>query len=284
MKKQKCLRVCAQRHPSPHDKTVFLPRSTYSEIVYSPFGEESIFTPSGAGRLQTRIPSYPGLARKVFAPTAHLCYNSPHSRGPGNRYVLLRGALDPQLKSLLRRITILFGVSLFFLTLHVIDDAISTGEPAEYGVSIPAFLFYAALIYAIIPPLGLLLARRANPLGMLIVTIYGFQAMYGAGLNHVRHMFGDFSGSRALPAILANLGIHIADIRGYGFGSVLMGMAGLGQTPPHTHTLLSSLVAFIDIGLNAVLIGLCLAALVTWWLVRIRRTPASAALPKQESL
>ncbi len=89
--------------------------------------------------------------------------------------------------------------------------------------------------------------------------------MYGAGLNHIRHMFGDFSGSKALPGLLANFGIHITDIRGYGFGSVLMGMAGLGQTPPHTHTLLSSLIAFIDIGLNATLIGFCLFAVIIWW-------------------
>ena len=40
---------------------------------------------------------------------------------------------------------------------------------------------------------------------------------------------------------------------------------GLGQTPPHTHTLLSSLVAFIDIGLNATLLGFCLFAVFAWW-------------------
>lgn len=176
--------------------------------------------------------------------------------------------MNPRLELLLRRITLLFCISLFFLTLHVMDDALNTGEPAEYGVSIPAFLFYAALIYYILPPLGLVLARRGHVFGLIVVTLYGFQAMYGAGLNHVRHMFGDFSGSRLLPALLANFGIQITDIRGYGFGSVLMGMAGLGQTPPHTHTLLSSLVAFTDIGLNAVLIGFCLLAIVAWWQAR----------------
>ncbi len=186
--------------------------------------------------------------------------------------------MDPRFKLLVQRITILFSISLFFLTLHVIDDAISTGEPAEYGVSIPAFLFYAALIYYIVPPLGLWLVRRGNVLGLLIVTLYGFQAMYGAGLNHVRHMFGDFSGSRALPALLGTFGIHITDIRGYGFGSVIMGMAGLGQTPPHTHTLLSSLIAFIDIGLNATLIGLCLFTLYTWWQTRTRSIRGEAGV------
>lgn len=198
--------------------------------------------------------------------------------------LLKRGALELQQKSLLRQITILFCVSLFFLTLHVIDDAISTGEPAEYGVSIPEFLFYAALIYAFIPPLGLYFARRGNPIGLLVVTLYGFQAMYGAGLNHIRHMFGDFSGSKALPALLAAFGIHITDIRGYGFGSVLMGMAGLGQTPPHTHTLLSSLIAFIDIGLNAVLIGFCLAALFSWSLKRVKGTTSVATVRNEESV
>lgn len=186
-----------------------------------------------------------------------------------------------EFKPLIDRITLLFGVSLFFLTLHVIDDAISTGEPAEYGVTIAEFLLFAALIYLIIPPLGLILARRGHILGLVVVTLYGFQAMYGAGLNHVRHMFGDFSGSRLLPGILASFGFHITDIRGYGFGSVLMGMAGLGQTPPHTHTLASSLIAFIDIGLNAVLIGFCLAALA----LRLRRRGpapdrAAAAAPE----
>ncbi len=223
------------------------------------------------------------MRSELFAQPAHLCYNSSHlQRITDSEFLILkRGVLDPQLKSLLQRITLLFFISLFFLSLHVIDDAISTGEPAEYGVTIPEFLFYAALIYAVLPPFGLYLARRGNPIGLLVVTLYGFQAMYGAGLNHVRHMTGDFSGSRALPALLGNLGIHIADIRGYGFGSVIMGMAGLGQTPPHTHTLVSSLIAFVDVGLNAVLIGFCLAALVAWWL-HARARP-NATVRKGES-
>ncbi len=188
---------------------------------------------------------------------------------------LERGRLNPRFVSLLQRITVLFFISLFFLTLHVIDDAINTGEPAQYGVSIPEFLFFAALIYLILPPLGLVLTRRGNLLGLVVVTLYGLQAMYGAGLNHIRHMFGDFSGSRCLPALLGNFGIRITDIRGYGFGSVLMGMAGLGQTPPHTHTLISSLIAFIDIGLNAVLVGVCLAAMWMWWQsVKLSTKPA----------
>lgn len=192
--------------------------------------------------------------------------------------------ITPRLAVLLRRITILFCISLSFLTLHVIDDAISTGEPAQYGVTIPEFLVYAGFIYLIIPPIGLLLARRGSLLGLIIVTLYGFQAMYGAGLNHIRHMFGDFSGSRALPVILNALGIHITDIRGYGFGSVLMGMAGLGQTPPHTHTLLSSLIAFIDIALNAVLIGTCLLAMHAWWQARAADRAQIATSSKESAL
>lgn len=188
----------------------------------------------------------------------------------------LKQPLTPRLTFLLHRITLLFGVSLFFLMLHLVDDALTTGEPAQYGLSLAEFLLYGALIYLIIPPLGLWLARRGSLAGLLIVTLYGFQAMYGAGLNHVRHMFGDFGGSKLLPALLANLGIVISDIRGYGFGSMLLGMAGLGQTPPHTHTLFSSLIAFIDIGLNAALIVLCLAALVAAWQVRRGRSPVAA--------
>jgi hypothetical protein len=194
-----------------------------------------------------------------------------------------RSRLLPRLAPLTRRITLLFAISLFFLCLHVIDDAINTGEPAQYGVTIPEFLFYAALVYIIIPPLGLYLARRGSILGLIVVIVYGFQAMYGAGLNHVRHMFGDFSGSKLLPALLANAGIHITDIRGYGFGSVLMGMAGLGQTPPHTHTLVSTLIAFIDIALNAVLIGFCLAALWTWWQTRVTNPTATIITESADS-
>jgi hypothetical protein len=141
-------------------------------------------------------------------------------------------------------------------------------------MSIPAFLFYADLIFLIIPPLGLIFARRGYGIGFVVVTLYALQAMYGAGLNHVRHMFGDFSGSQILPALLTALGIHISDIRGYGFGSVLMSMAGLGQTPPHTHTLQSSLIAFIDVALNAVLVVLTLLALCEMlWLSYARRKP-----------
>jgi hypothetical protein len=168
--------------------------------------------------------------------------------------------------------TILFAASLFFLSVHVIDDALTSGEPATSGVRISEFLLYAGLIYWLIPPLGLILARRNQMVGFIIVSLYALQAIYGAGLNHVRHMFGDFNGSQSLPTLLALFGIHIGDIRGYGFGSVLMGMAGLGPTPPHTHTLLSSLIAFVDTTLNAVLILVTFLALrETLGLSQVRR-------------
>lgn len=180
-----------------------------------------------------------------------------------------------------RQISILFGASLFFLALHVLDDALSTGEPASYGVTIPEFLFYAGLVYLIVPPIGYWLVRRGRAAGLVILLLYGFQAMYGAGLNHIRHLYGDFGGSGALPRLLGLFGITVTDIRGYGFGSVLMGMAGLGQTPPHTHTLLSSLIAFVDIGLNAVLILVVLLALQAAW--RARR-PTASPVPAGENV
>ncbi len=169
--------------------------------------------------------------------------------------------------------TILFGASLFFLTLHVIDDGLTTGEPTEYGVTLAEFYLYAGLIYLIIPPIGLLLARRGRILGLIIVLLYGFQAMYGAGLNHLRHLFGDFRGSTLLPSLLNLVGIHLGEPRGYGLLSVILGMAGLGQTPPHTHTLLSTLVVFVDTGLNLVLIFVTLLALFETWQARQLVTP-----------
>jgi hypothetical protein len=173
--------------------------------------------------------------------------------------------LSPRLEFLLTRITILFAASFVFLWLHILDDAIVTNEPAWYGITIPEFLLYCALVYAIVPPVGLWLARRGSFLGLVIVLVYALQAMYGGGVNHVRHIFGDFQGSRLLPTLMGAVGVQITDIRGYGIGTVLMGMAGLGTTPPHEHILLSTLVAFINIGLNAALIILCLMAMYALW-------------------
>lgn len=178
----------------------------------------------------------------------------------------------------LRYLTVLFCVSLFFLGLHVIDDALTTGEPAEAGVSIPEFLFYAALIYLIIPPFGVVFARQGRWIGLVIVMLYGLQVLYGAGLNHLRHMFGDFSGSQMLPRFLGTFGIRVADIHGYGFGSVVMGMLGLGTTPPHTHTFISTLIVFINIPLNLVLLTYALLALREMW--RARNTSVQVAKMK----
>jgi hypothetical protein len=172
--------------------------------------------------------------------------------------------MSPRLAFLVSRITILFGLSFAFLWLHILDDAFLTDEPAWYGISVAEFLLYCALVYAILPPFGLWLARRGSIWGLTILLVYALQAMYGGGVNHVRHIFGDFRGSQLLPALMNAVGIQISDIRGYGFGTVLMGMAGLGTTPPHQHILLSTVVAFINIALNLALLIFCLLAMYAW--------------------
>ncbi len=163
-------------------------------------------------------------------------------------------------------ITILFVISLVGLGLHVLDDALVTREPDWYGIGVGEFLLYAALLYLIVPPLGLVLARRGHMAGLIILALYTLQAFYGAGLNHVRHLLGSFQGSQVLPAIFKTLGVDYAPyLTGHGFLSVLMNMAGLGVTPPHTHTLASDGVVFFNIGLNlALIIYLFLAARAAW--------------------
>jgi hypothetical protein len=47
-----------------------------------------------------------------------------------------------------------------------------------------------------------------------------------------------------------------------------MNMAGLGITPPHTHTLLSNLIVFFNVGLNATLIVCVILAAREWWRAR----------------
>ncbi len=180
----------------------------------------------------------------------------------------MNGKMSSRFAFLVSRITILFIASFIGLWLHILDDAIITNEPAWYGITIPEFLLYCALVYAIVPPLGVWLARRGALAGLLLVLVYAFQALYGAGINHVRHLFGDFRGSQLLPTLLNVLGIQISDIRGYGFGTVLMGMAGLGTTPPHTHIMLSNVLVFINIALNLTLIFFCVMALYVWWRMR----------------
>jgi hypothetical protein len=177
----------------------------------------------------------------------------------------------------LRYITILFFISLSGLTLHALDDALVTREPDWYNIGVAEFLFYVALIYLIVPPIGLLLARRGSVLGLIILAFYAFQAFYGAGLNHVRHLFGSFQGSQLLPTIFKSLGIDYAPyLTNHGFVTVIMNMAGLGVTPPHTHTILSDVVVFFNIGLNLALMFYLALAAREWW--RARR-PIPQPLP-----
>ncbi len=170
----------------------------------------------------------------------------------------------------IRYITVLFCVSLIGLGLHAFDDALVTREPDWYNIGAAEFLFYVALIYLIVPPIGLLLARRGNPLGLVILAAYAFQAFYGAGVNHVRHLLGNFQGSQFLPTIFKGLGIDYTPfLTGHGFLTVVMNMAGLGVTPPHTHTIASDVVVFFNIGLNVVLMAYIVLAAREWW--RLRR-------------
>lgn len=182
--------------------------------------------------------------------------------------------MSPRLHFVLSRITILFVISFIGLWLHIVDDAIITNEPAWYGISIAEFLVACALVYVIVPPLGLWLARRGSVVGMLIVLGYAFQALYGAGVNHVRHLFGDFRGSQMLPTLLNSLGIDVTDIRGHGPLTVVMGMLGLGITPPHTHILASTILVFINIAINISLILFTVSALYFWWQARAMRQTA----------
>jgi hypothetical protein len=177
----------------------------------------------------------------------------------------------------IRSITILFCLSLIGLSLHALDDALVTREPDWYHVGVGEFLFYVALIYYIVPPVGLALARRGKIIGLILLALYAFQAFYGAGVNHVRHLFGEFQGSQLLPTIARSLGIHYAPyLTGHGFLSVILNMAGLGVTPPHTHTLASDVVVFFNIGVNLVLMyQLALAAREGWR----QRNPAQVQEP-----
>lgn len=161
-----------------------------------------------------------------------------------------------------KRITILFGASFLLLTLHILDDAFLVNEAAWYGITTAEFLLGCALLYGIVPPVGLWLARRNLMVGLFILFAYAIQAFYGAGLNHVRHLLGDFRGSQLLPNLLNGLGISVGDLNGKGMLSLFAGMLGLnGGVPPHTHNMFSNIVVFLSIGVNLVLIGFVLLAL-----------------------
>ena len=160
------------------------------------------------------------------------------------------------------RITILFCVSFLLLTLHILDDAFIVNEAAWYGITTTEFLLGCVLLYAIVPPLGLWLTRRGRAFGCFILLFYGFQAFYGAGLNHVRHLLGDFRGSQLLPGLLSGLGVPLGETNGQGMLSLFAGMLGLNNgVPPHTHNMFSDAVVFLSMGVNLVLIGFVLLAL-----------------------
>ncbi len=153
-------------------------------------------------------------------------------------------------------ITILFGVSFLLLTLHILDDAFVVNEAAWYGITTAEFLLGCVFLYAIVPPFGLWLSRRERVLGYFILLLYALQAFYGAGLNHVRHLLGDFRGSQLLPTLLTNVGIRMDDLNGQGMISLFAGMLGLNNgVPPHTHNMFSNVVVFLSMGVNLVLLG-----------------------------
>lgn len=161
-----------------------------------------------------------------------------------------------------KRITVLFVASYLLLILHVLDDAFIVNEAAWYGITTFEFLMGCLLIYGFIPPLGLYLTRRGNVVGLGLLLVYSFQALYGAGLNHVRHLMGDFRGSQLMNTVLGNFGIVIENVNGQGFLSLLAGMLGLNNgVPPHTHTMASNVVVFLSVGVNLVLIAVIVLAL-----------------------
>ena len=172
----------------------------------------------------------------------------------------------------------LFAVSLFFLIIHVLDDAFNLGEPKDWGVSIPEFLLIVASLYLIVPPFGALMARRGRPLGFVIVALYGMQAFYGAGLNHLRHLQGEFGGVGLIGRMLTSLGIDCLAMQGKGFVTGVLAMAGCGVTAPHTHQWYSTAVAVVDTVFNIPLVLLCLLALVQWWRLRPASEAASAVV------
>lgn len=177
--------------------------------------------------------------------------------------------MSDTLQRYLRYIIVLFSISLVGLGLHVIDDTFVTREPEWYGISSGEFILACVFIYLIVPPMGMWLARRGNLVGLAILFLYAFQAMYGAGLNHIRHLLGQFQGSQLLPTIFKSLNIDYAPyLINHGFLSVLMNMAGLGITPPHSHTMVSNLVVFFNVGVNATLIVCILLAGREWWRMR----------------
>ena len=162
----------------------------------------------------------------------------------------------------LRAFSILFTTSLALMIAHVLDDTF-VGEAGWWGVSVAEFLLFNALLYLIVPPFGFFLARRGNALGFGIVLLYALQAFYGGGLNHVRHLMGDFRGSQLLPSLLQSAGIQIGQVSGRGLLTGVLWLFGLGATPPHSHSLFSNVLVFLAIGVNLALILFCAVGLFT---------------------
>ncbi len=181
-----------------------------------------------------------------------------------------------------RHLTILFIVSLVGLALHAIDDAYVTREPDWFGVSPEQFLLLVGATYLIVPPIGLWLARRGKWLGLVILAGYTFQALYGAGINHVRHLFGNFSGSQFLPTVLTALKMDYASYaNGKGFVPILMNMAGLGITPPHTHTLASNIIVFCNIAINLTLFYYVFLSARELWRQKMTTTQSTRNIEKK---
>ena len=173
------------------------------------------------------------------------------------------------MKNLNKYIPILFAVSLVFLALHAAYDGIVLGEAEDWGVTLAQYFLYLALIYLIVPPLGVYLARRFNPVGWVIVGLYALQVMYGAGITDDRPMLG------VMPRILGSLGVHITSIQGYGFMSIILEILGFAPAEPRAPSLFASGIAYVNIAVNAALVLLCLLALGVWWSQR-RATRADA--------
>ncbi len=156
-------------------------------------------------------------------------------------------------------VAILFAVSIVFLALHAAYDGTVLGEAEDWGVGIVEYFFYLALIYLIVPPLGVFLAQRSNPIGYGIVGFYALQVMYGAGITDDRPMIG------IAPKLLGVFGIQVTSIQGYGFFSVIMEILGLAPLEPRVSSLFSTVIAYTNIVVNGALVVLCLYGLWVWW-------------------
>jgi hypothetical protein len=165
-------------------------------------------------------------------------------------------------------VAILFVVSIAFLALHAAYDGIVLGEAEDWGVGIVEYFFYLALIYLLVPPLGVFLVQRSHPIGYGIVGLYALQVMYGAGITDDRPMIG------IAPRLLGVFGVHVTSIQGYGFFSVIMEILGLAPSEPRVSSLFSTAIAYTNIFVNGALVVLCLLGLWVWWSRQRALTPS----------